>query len=411
MSYEVFIAKKYFTKRKKTGFISIITWFAIVGLTIGISSLIITLSILNGFEKEVREKIIGFQSHVRLSTFHNESFGNYDSIMEQVKLIPGVAGISPYIEREAMIRFKDLDEGIVLRGISQDLVGTVLDINRKIIEGNLSLKPENREKNQKGEIVLGIDLVQKLGVKLGDVVTAVCPFGKKLNLLGTPTYKQFVVSGIFETGLYEFDNSFVYVSLESAQRLLRMNAEISGFEIKVDEIDHSLTIANEINELLGYPFYAQTWRDMYTTLFAWMQTQKLPILIVFGMIVLVGAFNLISTLIMLVLEKRRDIGILKSIGARSKGIMKIFFFEGVIIGMISVMLGSTTAYVLCWLQKTYKIISLNKDVYYIDAIPVSMSPNNFILVSGIAFFLCLIATVYPSWKASRLIPAEAVRFE
>jgi len=411
MNYEVYVAKKYFIKKKKTGFISIITWFSIVGLTIGIASLIITLSILNGFETEVKNKITGFQSHVKVATFHNESFGNIEQVRQQIESIEGVLALSPYVEREAMIRFRNLDEGIVLRGVDQERVKNVLDIEDKFIQGNLSLKPKDREKNQVAEIVIGKNLAERLGIKPGDTVFIICPFGKQLSLLGAPSVERFILSGIFETGLYEFDNSFVYVSLKTSQALLDITDEISGFEIKVDNIDNSLSVARKINDKLGYPFYAQTWKEMYNTLFAWMQTQKLPILIVFGLIVLVGAFNLISTLIMLVLEKRKDVGILKSIGARSRSIMKIFVLEGVFIGTLSVFAGCLLAYFLCYIQETYKIFSLNKDVYYIDAIPVSMSPYNFIIISLVAFVLCLIATVYPSLKAARLVPAEAVRFE
>ncbi|RKY85573.1 hypothetical protein DRQ09_07095 [candidate division KSB1 bacterium] len=411
MNYEILIAKKYLTKKKKTGFINIITYFSITGLTIGIAALIITLSILNGFEKEVKDKIISFQSHIRLGTFHNEGFGEYEDILQKIKSIPGVTGVSPFVEREAMIRFKNIDEGIVLRGIDENLVKNVLDINKKIIKGKFSLKPEKRELNRPAEIILGKDLIEKLGANISDTVFVVSPFGKKLNLLGMPSVKQFVISGIFDTGLYEFDNSFVYVPLKTSQRLMKMENEITGVEIRVKNIDDSYNIASEINETLGYPFLAQTWKEMYNTLFAWMKTQKLPILIVFGMIVVVGAFNLVSTLIMLVLEKKKDIGILKSIGASSGSIMKIFFLEGTFIGTISVILGSSIAYFLCWMQKTYKLFSLNKDVYYIEAIPVSMSIYNFIFISGVAFILCLVATLYPSWKAAKLLPAEAVRFE
>ena len=219
-NYEILIAKKYFSLKKKSGSVSIITYFAIIGLTIGISALIITLSILSGFETEVTEKIIGFQSHIRLSTFHNEGFGDYENVLDKVSAIEVVSGVSPFIEREAMIRIRrnNIDEGIVLRGIDDKLVKNVLNIEERLVEGKMSLQAEDNLIQQRAEIIIGKDLKEKLGVNIGDTVFVVCHFGKRLSIL-RPGVEQFLISGIFETGLFEFDNSFVYANLETVQDL------------------------------------------------------------------------------------------------------------------------------------------------------------------------------------------------
>ncbi len=410
--YEFFIAKRYLRTRRKTGFISLIAYFSIVGIMIGTAALVIVLSVMNGFEREVRSRIIGFDAHIRLRTFHDQGIENWREVMQKVRAIPHVVGVSPYIYEKAMIRSASEIEGVIIKGAEASTLGEVTDIPNKIIYGELdfSRKPSNDGKVLPG-IVLGFNLADRLAVSLGDRVILVSPAGITGIFGQIPPMTECRVAGYFETGLFEYDDTFAYISLEQAQKLFRMGNRITGLEIRVDDLKNVRWVADRIDEMLGYPFHTITWFQLNKTLFSWMQIEKWAAFIVLSLIILVAAFNIVSSLIMVVMEKTRDIGILKSMGATSRSIMRIFVLEGLVAGAIGTALGLVVGYVLCWSQLRFGWFSLPADIYIINKLPVYMRPLDFAMVAVAAMFLSFLATLYPSWKAAKLDPVAAIRYE
>jgi lipoprotein-releasing system permease protein len=371
---------------------------------LGTSALIIALSISNGFEKELKEKVIGFTSHIQVSKFDVRYFDKDDwASFEKIKTIPNVKFVSPFAGREAMIRSNYAIEGVYLKGILPEYDFSI--IKKSIVEG----KYDFDESDGTPKIIIGKKLANKIGVELGDkvVILAIDPDNPYLT---SPKVEQFKVSGIYETGMAEYDDIFVYVRLNHAQYLLDLGNKVSGFDVMVKNVDYLDETALLIQDKLGYPYYARTMYQMYRNLFAWLELQKKPVPIVLGLIIIVAVFNIIGTLLMMVLEKTKEIGILKSMGANSKSIMKIFVFQGLFIGIAGTILGNILAYVLCSIQLKYKPLSLPEDIYLMSSVPILLQLENFILVSIVTLLLCFFATLIPSYIASRIEPVEAIRF-
>jgi len=412
MSYELFIATRYLKSKRKTGFISLITYISILGVTIGVAALIVVLSIMNGFESEVRERIIGFGAHIELRKFHSLGVEDYQKLIDQIKNIDHIKGISPYINEKALIISKSKKSGLGVKGIDAKTVSQVSDIKDNITYGefNIGNVPSDRRKTYPG-IILGVYLADKLDVDLGDKVSILSPTGISPLMSKIPAMRTFVVTGFFETGIFEFDDVFAYVSIKEAQRLFEMKDKVTGLEIKLDDLDKADLVANKVDQILGYPYATVTWFEMNKNLFSWMEIEKWGAFIILSLIIMVAAFNIVSTLIMVVLEKTKEIGILKSMGASSSGILKIFMFEGLVGGVIGTILGCVIGYGLCWSQIEFQYFSLPADVYIINALPVLMKFRDFILISGAGILLCFLATIYPARKASKLDPVEAIRYE
>lgn len=413
MSYEFFIANRYLKSKRKTGFISLITYISMIGVMIGVAALIIVLSIMNGFESEVRSRIIGFGAHIELRTYHNRGLEDYKSIAEQIKNFDHISGISPYVEDKALIyTSKKNKSGVAIKGIDPESLAQVSDIKDNIIYGIFEVGEikTNGRKAYPG-IVLGQYLADRLNVDLGDKVQLLSPTGISPILSRMPALRSFQVTGFFETGLFEFDDVYAYISIKEAQRLFESGNSVSGLEIKLDDLNNADAVANRIREHLGYPFAAVTWFDMHKNLFSWMQLEKWGMFIILSLIIMVAAFNIISTLIMIVLEKTKEIGVLKSMGANSSGIMKIFMFEGLIGGVIGTLLGCIFGFALCWSQQKFEFFSLPPDVYIISALPILMKARDFFFISLAALLLCFLATFYPARKAAKLDPVEAIRYE
>jgi len=408
MSFELKIALRYLRSRRKTGFISVITYISTAGVVIGVAALIIILSVMNGYENEVRSRFLGLDAHVRVRRYHEKGFENYQALMKQIKDIPHIVGMTPYIFNKGFITSKREKTWLLVRGIDPATAGKVTDIEKYIHKGALHLESDSASTFL--GIVLGKDLAAKLFVDVGDNVTIASLAGVSLYG-GLPNLMKFRVSGIFESGLHEFDENFALISIPAAQQLFHMPGQVSGIEIKLDDFNQADAIADEIENKIGYPYRALSWSVMNQNLFAWMKIQKWAGFLMLSLIVLVAAFNIVSTLIMVSMEKRKDIGILKSMGATQKSIRKIFTLEGLTVGIVGAVLGSAIAYGLCWSQQTFRFFSLPSDVYIIGWLPILLKWSDFALVSGAAILLTYLAAVYPAHKAAQLDPVEAIRYE
>ncbi len=406
MSFEYLIAKRYLTQKKETGFITLITYISIAGLSIGIAALVLTLGVLNGFEQTIREKVLSFQPHLRVERFHTNPIIQYLEIQELLNKYPEVSAVSPFVEQVSIIRFGSLEDGIMVRGIVPESQSDVNDMSQFVSGGKVQL---GSEYSDTPGIILGSDIAERFDLSVGDEVILASPAGLRSGGIGRPRRNLYEVRGLIDTGMSEFDNSFAFIHLNEAQYLFNMRDQVSGFGLRLYDRLNAPVVQQKINSELGYPFYARTWLDTNNVLFDWMNVQRLPFLIAFGMIILVGSLNLVSTLILIILEKQKDIGILKSMGATSRSITKIFFIDGLLIGLLSISAGSVLALVLGILQNNFEIISVSKDVYYISSFPIDMAWSVFFQIGIIALLLCLGATLYPAWKASSMSPFEAIK--
>ncbi|KPK74455.1 MAG: hypothetical protein AMJ89_06285 [candidate division Zixibacteria bacterium SM23_73] len=409
MSYEFFIAKRYLKSRRKTKFVSVITLISVGGVLIGVAALNFVLSMMNGFEKEVRSRIVGTTAHVSVFASYAEGIEDYQKLLPEIKGTKHVVEVAPFIYYKAAIASKEGSDGIVVRGIDPEKEKLVTDIERNLKSGSLNLKAEGDEPPG---ILLGATLADRLEVELGDkVVLFSLKEGSLTTGWSTPKASKLKVAGIFETGMYEYDASLAYVSLSTAQKLFNLDHKVTGLHLKLDDLYKAERVTKDLELKLGYHYYAVDWMHMHKNLFSWMALEKYAMFIALSLIVAVAAFNIISTLIMVVIEKRKEIGILKSMGATNTSIMKIFMFEGLVVGVVGTILGSSLGYVLCWIQRTFNLISLPAEIYFISSLPVDMRVLDFTIVALAAIALTFLATIYPAKRASQLTPVEAIRYE
>lgn len=412
MGFEFFIAGRYLRSKRKTGFISLITYISTIGVMIGVAALIIALSIANGFENEVRSRIIGFDAHLKLRTFHDQGLTDYPMLMTQVDSLPHVVASAPYLFEKGMIVSKSHKEGILIKAIDPQKESGVTSLVNNITYGtlNLGMIAVENGRDYPG-IVLGYSLADRLNVGLGERVQILTASGLDFSAMGVPKFRTYRVAGYFETGLYDYDDNFGFISIEQGQKLFDMPDRVTGIEIKLDDLYNADLVAQMLRDKLGYPYRPVTWFETNKSLFSWMQIEKWAIFAILCLIVMVAAFNIVSTLIMVVMEKRKDIGILKSMGAFSASVMKIFVFEGLVSGIVGTLLGLILGYAACWAQLEYKLISLPSDVYIINSLPIKLEWIDFFAIAAAAILLSFSATIYPAFKASKLDPIEAIRYE
>lgn len=414
MGFEYFVARKYLRSKQKTTFVklNLITYISTIGVMIGVFALIVALSVANGFEEEVRSRIIGFDAHVKLRTFHDRGMTNPQRAAALIDSLPEVIGSSPYLNGKGLIASAERQEFVSIKAIDPEREHLVTNLVSNIVYGKLELGPieKDGERPYPG-IVIGRWLAERLMVGLGDRVQLLSAAGVRVGALAMPRFSTYRVAGFFETGLYEYDDLFAFISIEEGQKVFEMPDKISGLQIRLENIKLSDRIADFLNDRLGYPFYAQTWFSLHKNLFSWMEIEKMMIFLVLSLIILVATFNIVGTLIMVVMEKRRDIGILKSMGAFSRSIMKVFVLQGLFAGLIGAVLGLVAGYAFCWSQLKFKWMSIPGDVYIVDALPMKIVPTDFLFVALAALVLCFSATLYPAFKASKLDPIEAIRDE
>ena len=410
MRYELFISLRYLKAKRKQIFISLITILSMAGVALGVMALVIVLSVMSGFVEDLKTKILGTNAHLVILQ-HSSPIRDYKEIVQKVQGVEGIVATTPFIFSQAMLTSEKNVHGIILRGIDPDRAGRVINIQETLKKGSLNgLKEEEESTGQPG-ILLGKELAQNLGVLLDDTVVVVSPLGALAPMGGGSPMKKFRVTGIFDSGMYEYDTSLAYISLKSAQKFLAMGDTVSGVEVKVKDIYAVKKIAQKIQKELGFPFWTKDWMQMNKSLFAALKLERTVMFIILVLIVLVAAFGIVSSLIMVVMEKTKDIAILKSMGATGKSIMRIFILEGLIIGVVGTIVGLFAGYTICVLLAKYRFISLPSDIYYISHLPVKMNMIDFFLVALSAMGISFLATLYPSWEASKLDPAEALRYE
>jgi lipoprotein-releasing system permease protein len=407
MKFEYFVANRYLRSKRVTIFQSIIIVISICGVFIGVATVLIVLSVMSGFHKDLRDKILGTNAHIAVLKYFNEPITEYDSVLSVVKKTPHVVGAAPFIYTKVMINHDNYVDGIVLRGINEEHLSEVSNIASKIIYGNFNLS-----EGEVPGIVLGSILADNLRVHTGDELTIFSTANFTPTPMGIiPKYKTFRVTGIFEAGMFEYDAALAYVSLESAQKLVGMGDAVTGIEVKIDDLYKAPDIAKQLEGKLGFPFRANHWVRMNRSLFAALKLEKVVMFIILILIIVVAAANIIGSLILIVIQKTKDIGILKSMGASSRQIMKIFMLQGLIIGGIGTALGVIVGILVSVLLDRYKFISLPSDVYFIDTLPVHMVASDFVIVGISAIAISFLATIYPALRAARLDPVRAIRYE
>lgn len=402
-----------------------ITFISIAGIFLGVAALIIVLAVMNGFEAELRSKILGINSHIVL-TEYGGPMENHQKVMGEVEKVPGVTAATPFIYSQAMLRRSGEITGVVLRGLDPETATKVIDLG-KMEAGSLSyltaggrsgLGPGKDAEDLPG-LIVGKELAKNLGISLFDKVEILSPMGISTPMGMVPRIKPFVVVGIFDSGFFEYDATLAFTSLKDSQDLMNMEGRVTGLEIKVNDIYEARAIAERIVDRLGFPFWARDWMQMNKNLFAALKLEKRVMFIILALIVLVAAFNIICTLIMVVMEKNKDIAVLKTMGATSRSIMKIFVMQGLIIGSVGTFLGSVAGVAIAenlsaisrHVENLFGIKILPSDVYYLSSLPSQVNYWDLVVIVLGSLLISFLATLYPSWNASRLDPAEALRYE
>jgi lipoprotein-releasing system permease protein len=418
MKYEWFIGLRYLKAKRKQTFISIITVISIAGVMVGVMALIIVLSVMSGFEKTLKEKILGTQAHLVVLKTGQEGMDHYDEVIQKTGEVKGVLAAAPFIFSQVMLSSGSSVSGVVLKGIDPDREGKVTELANNLKAGRL----QDLKEAQAGDappIILGVELAKHLSVSPGDRIQVISPLGTMTPMGMMPKMKRHKVVGVFHSGMYEYDNSMAYVSIESAQKFFGMESQVTGIQVKTDDLYRIKEIGRELRKKLGFPYWTKDWMEMNRNLFSALRLEKIAMFIILVLIVLVAAFNIISTLIMVVMEKHKDIAILKSMGASSKGILRIFMIEGLVIGVVGTTLGTLLGLLAAFnLEKITGFVEnlfgfkiLASDVYYIDKLPSQVNGPDVVIITATAILISLLATLYPSWRASRLDPAEALRYE
>ena len=414
MKFELFMSLRYLKAKRKQTFISLITWISILGVAVGVMALIVVLSVMTGMQNEVRDKILGTYSHIVVLNALKPTIRDSDDLVKKIESNPHVKAAAPYIHKEVMVSSSLRSAGAVLRGIDPALEGGVTNINKYILDGLtadvLSVQYEDGEFLRDG-VILGDEMAAKLGVLIGDIVNIISPMGRKSPMGLVPKIDKYRVAAIFHSGMFEYDSGMALLSIKSAQRFFGMNGRISGIGIKVDDIFLAGETAVEIEKQLGSPFYARSWMEMNESFFFALKLEKLAIFIVLVLIVFVAAFNIVSTMTMVVMEKGRDIAILKAMGATRKMIKRIFLLEGAIIGVVGTLLGNVLGFITCIALDRYELIKIPSDIYNVPKLTVEMNAFDFTLITVCALLITTLSAIYPAHNASRLDPAEALRYE
>jgi len=415
MPFELLIGLRYLKAKRKSTFISLITLISVAGVALGVMALIIVLAVMTGFEEDLKDKILGTNAHIVVLS-GGGPMENYQGIIKRLQGMDGVVAATPFIYNQVMLSSGRNVSGVVLRGIEVATDVKVTNLKKSMVQGSLT---DLDVKGDKPGLVIGKELAKNLGVIAGDTLDVISPMGNITPLGMMPKLRRFRVVGVFNTGMFEYDSTLAYVNLSEAQQFLDLGDAVTGIQLKVRDVYKTGELARKIDQTLGVRYHARDWMQMNKNILFALKTEKSVMFIILTLIVLVAAFGIASTLFMVVMEKTRDIAILKSMGATSRSIMKIFVFEGVIIGVFGTVIGVLSGLLIALnlepivgaVQKVTGFELFSKDVYYLDHFPSLVVPSDVILISVTAVAISFVATLYPSWAASRLSPAEALRYE
>jgi len=396
------------------------------GVALGVMALIVVIAVMTGFGQNLRDKILGTNSHIVVTQLMSNGMEDYEKVIQEVKTVPAVKDAAPFILKNAMLTYGRRSAGVVVRGVDPEREANISDLQKNLTSGKLSYlneTPENPLGDNSGVkrkgIILGVQLADSLGVHTGEILGVMSPSVRMTPLGIIPKIKMVEVVGIFESKMYEYDANLAFISIASAQSLFGMNDRVTGIEIKVDDIDAAGDIADVIREKLGRGYFARDWMQMNRNLFSALKVEKVTMFIILILIILVAAFNIISTLFMVVMDKAKDIAILKSMGATKGSIMQIFSMQGLIIGICGTALGCIAGFTIVpnlneivgFIEWLFNFKAFPKDVYYLDALPSQIQWFESFLIVGFSILICFLASLYPAWRASRLDPVDGLRYE
>jgi lipoprotein-releasing system permease protein len=413
MRYELWVGLRYTRAKRRNHFISFISLFSMLGMALGVATLIVVLSVMNGFQKELRTRILSVVSHIEISG-GPDPLADWRGVMREAEKAPRVVAAAPYVQAQSMIIYDQAARGAIVRGIDPPEEEKVVGLARHMKIGNLGMLAPSEF-----NIILGVDLARALNVGIGDKVTLVAPEGMVTPVAVMPRLKQFRVVGLFEVGNYEYDSGLALINIRDAQKLYRLGNDVTGVRLKLDDLFAAPAVARELLSHFTSNVYVTDWTRGHANFFRAVAIEKTMMMLILFLIVAVAAFNIISTLVMAVVDKQADIAILRTLGASPSGIMQIFIVQGAFIGIVGLALGVGLGVglalnletVVPFLEHVLGVHFLDKSVYYISELPSDLHWSDVGLITGVSFVLTLLATIYPSWRGSRVNPAEALRYE
>lgn len=405
-NYKLFIALRYLKGQRKTPFSFMVTLFSVGGVFVGVAALIIVLSVMNGFEREVRTRIIGMTAHITLYSASG-NIEDWESLTKKLESENEVVSWSPFILTRVAIITKKAIDAMLIKGVLPEYQERVSNLSQYMKFGKFAF-----DDSSANMLIIGEHLAERLDIFPGDTVEIVFPELVGSSFLGVPKInaKKFVVSGTFSVGLYEYDSELAYTNLYTLQKILGLGKSVGGVELKIKNFYKANKISKRIAQLVGLPYYTVSWAETNRSLFSWIIIEKWTMFLLLSLIIGVAAFNIVSTLIMVVIEKTREIGILKALGASSSGIMEIFLYQALLVGSVGILLGTLTGLGICFIQEHFKIISLPPEIYSINALPVDTRVVDIILIIVFAFLVILFSSLYPAKKASKMLPIDAIRY-
>ncbi len=419
MQFELFVASRYLRAKRRQAVIGVITVISVIGVAAGVASLIVALAINNGFRQDLQDRLLSSTSHINLLRIQSDGIRDWETLLARLEKEPHVVAGAPAIYEQVLLSRGARAQGGILKGIVPQDESKVSSILSTITQGSataLDAPPpltatDSEQASSLPPIVLGKDMSDELGASVGTVITVTSPQGELTPFGVVPKYKRFKVVGIFSSGFYDYDNSWAFIRLSDAQHLFDLTDVVSVLEFKVDDIYKAGEIGRKLEEAAGKGFMSTNWMEQNHALFHALRLERVVTFITIGLIVFVAALNILISLIMMVMEKTRDIAVLVSMGAKRRQIRRIFIYQGVLIGVLGTVIGLIAGYLISWAAGTYHLVSLSAEVYSIDYVPFAMRAQDGVLVAIVAIGISFIATLYPSWSAARVLPAEALRYE